>query len=284
MNKNTISACDTINTAKTSICHLPTDLLRVGVSQAVSQSVSIDTNHLRHQFVSMITEKGGDASRGNQFDTYLKAFQSTPPPASVKALQKMVRGEYKRAKYAFDLLSKAFEPSNKQQREKPLWFNEHESKLANVLQNEMTSIWQRVDVEIQALAEYRAKYAENKVELLNREIMEYLDLLDEKEMAVEKLQAEIDSIVQLKIELAKQQAIDEQREASLQQFKQDISELKQRELEFIKDSVRVPELERLLKAKEEQYEEMKARFDQMRDYYTKHSSTNNRQLEPLTEE
>ncbi|ENM3852194.1 hypothetical protein DDO00_000838 [Vibrio cholerae] len=114
--------------------------------------------------------------------------------------------------------------------------------------------------------------------------MEYLDLLDEKEMAVEKLQAEIDSVVQLRIELAKQQAIDEQREASLQQFKQDIAQLKQRELEFIKDSVRVPELERLLKAKEEQYEEMKARFDQMRDYYTKHSSTNNRQLEPVNEE
>ncbi|HIH0941270.1 TPA: hypothetical protein ACYHTU_000266 [Vibrio cholerae] len=141
-----------------------------------------------------------------------------------------------------------------------------------------------VDFEIQALAEYRAKEAENRVELLNKEIMEYLDLLDEKEMAVEKLQAEIDSVVQLRIELAKQQAIDEQREASLQQFKQDIAQLKQRELEFIKDSVRVPELERLLKAKEEQYEEMKARFDQMRDYYTKHSSTNNRQLEPVNEE
>ncbi|ENI4485173.1 hypothetical protein ABXZ88_000977 [Vibrio fluvialis] len=282
MNKNTISACDTINTAKTT--NLPTDLLSVGVSQAVSQSVSLDTNHLRHQFVSMIAEKGGDSSRGNQFDTYLKAFQSTPPPASVKGLQKMVRGEYKRAKLAFDLLSQAFAPNNKQQREKPLWFNEHESKLANVLQNAMTSIWQKVDFEIQALAEYRAKEAENRVELLNKEIMEYLDLLDEKEMAVEKLQAEIDSVVQLRIELAKQQAIDEQREASLQQFKQDIAQLKQRELEFIKDSVRVPELERLLKAKEEQYEEMKARFDQMRDYYTKHSSTNNRQLEPVNEE
>jgi len=103
-------------------------------------------------------------------------------------------------------------------------------------------------------------------------------------MTVERLETEIDSIVQLKIELAKQQAIYAQKEASFQQLNQDISVLKLWELEFNKDNVRAPELERLLKAKEEQYEEMKARFDQMRDYYTKHSSTNNRQLEPLTEE
>lgn len=143
-------------------------------------------------------------SRAVDSIVYYKCFQTDHKPTSIKNLQDIAGGGYRRVSIAYELLNGEFE-SIPLERDKPEWFVQLEQALFESVQKKLNIFWKQVDGEIQSLAQSRSRIAEGKAEqskLLGEQYLNAIDALEEqllvKTSECDKLQEQIDGLLSYK--------------------------------------------------------------------------------------
>lgn len=144
-----------------------------------------------------LEKHGYSIDKGKSIDDYASAFSDASNiPKSAKALQKRVGGDFGRVAIAFRLLTKAIQPSPIL-RQKSAWFADSEQRIISVMKDEMDTVWQVFDSEVQHLVNVHTQESLNQIGELeeeNRGLAKFIEELQEQEKDIDERNVRLQEI------------------------------------------------------------------------------------------
>ncbi|MBY6198699.1 hypothetical protein [Vibrio hangzhouensis] len=157
---------------------------------------------LKDNWMLELQKRGCSLDKGKTIEEYARAFDDpATAPTSAKALQNLIGGDFKRVRIAFKLLLQATKPTPII-RDKSAWFVDAEQRISTALKNEMTTVWQAFDAEVQHLVNIRTQESLNQISSLDKENEELAELVDELQRHAEDIEHYKHQYQTLEVELA----------------------------------------------------------------------------------
>ncbi|EHK0033463.1 hypothetical protein KB973_002415 [Vibrio parahaemolyticus] len=162
---------------------------------------------LRERFSTELEKQGYSTEKGKTIDEYASAFSDlNTAPASPKALQKLVGGDFGRVSIAFKILRKATKPTPIV-RNKALWFVDSEQRLISALQAEMSIVWQAFDGEVQQLVSAHTQESLKQIDELEKENKELVEFIDELQKQIRQTDSQSQKCNELENKLAQSEQV-----------------------------------------------------------------------------
>ncbi|ELA7285354.1 hypothetical protein WB906_000032 [Vibrio parahaemolyticus] len=162
---------------------------------------------LRERFSAELEKNGYSTEKGKTIDEYASAFSDLNiAPASPKALQKLVGGDFGRVSIAFKILRKATKPTPVV-RNKALWFIDSEQRLTSALQAEMSIVWQAFDGEVQQLVSAHTQESLKQIDELEKENKELVEFIDELQKQIRQTDSQSQKCKELENKLAQSEQV-----------------------------------------------------------------------------
>ncbi|GMQ48674.1 hypothetical protein [Vibrio sp. 10N] len=164
-------------------------------------------NSLKDKWKLELENCGCSIEKGKTIEDYARAFDDpSTAPTSAKALQSVVGGDFKRVRIAFKLLIQATRPTPLI-RDKSAWFVDAEQRISTALKNEMTTVWQAFDAEVQHLVDIRTQESLNQISMLDKENEDLAELVDELQRQTDDVEYYRNRNKVLEVELARTEQV-----------------------------------------------------------------------------
>ncbi|MGF1773467.1 hypothetical protein L4C42_14260 [Vibrio wakamikoensis] len=162
---------------------------------------------LKDNWMLELQKRGCSLDKGKTIEEYARAFDDPKnAPTSAKALQSVVGGDFKRVRIAFKLLIQATRPTPLI-RDKSAWFVDTEQRISTALKNEMTTVWQAFDAEVQHLVDIRTQESLNQISMLDKENEDLAELVDELQRQTDDVEYYRNRNKALEVELARTEQV-----------------------------------------------------------------------------